>query len=66
MTTKEALIKVKDSLTDKGLVIVNIISAMDGPQGLFFKSEYLTYKSIFPAVLTFPVKDKNNRKKSKI
>ena len=62
LTTKEVLIEVRNNLTTDGLVITNIISAMEGPKSLFFKSEYLTYKSIFPSVLTFPVKDKNDKK----
>lgn len=63
LTTNEALTEIKRNLTDEGLVITNIISAMEGTKSRFFKTEYLTYKAVFPTVLTFVVNDKDDKKK---
>ncbi len=57
LTTKEAVQKNYDILTDKGVVILNVISAVEGDRGKFLRAEYATYKSIFPHVLVFPVRD---------
>jgi spermidine synthase len=60
LTTQEALQKQYDSLNDDGLVVLNIISAIEGEGGRFLRAEYATYKMVFPQVYLFPVNDKNN------
>lgn len=55
LTTVEALQKMHDSLTDKGIVLTNVISSIDGKGSKFLKAEYRTYKAIFPQVYIFPV-----------
>ncbi|PIP17586.1 MAG: spermidine synthase [Parcubacteria group bacterium CG23_combo_of_CG06-09_8_20_14_all_35_9] len=60
LTTKEAVQKKFDILKDNGIVILNIISAMEGEKGKFLRAEYLTYKSIFSQVYLFPVRDQND------
>ncbi|MDP1814558.1 MAG: fused MFS/spermidine synthase [Leadbetterella sp.] len=55
LTTKEAVRKNYDVLNDDGVVILNIISAIEGDGGQFLRAEYATYKSIFPQVYFFPV-----------
>lgn len=60
LTTKEAVQKKYDILNDKGIVILNLISAVEGEKGEFFRAEYATYKSIFPEVYVFPVIFPNN------
>lgn len=57
LTTKEAVQKKYDILNDKGVVILNIISSIEGEKGQFLRAEYATYKSIFPQVYLFPVKE---------
>ncbi|MDD3284914.1 MAG: fused MFS/spermidine synthase [Patescibacteria group bacterium] len=57
LTTKEAIQKKYDILNDEGVVVLNIISAMEGEKGEFLRAEYATYKSIFPQVYLFPVID---------
>ncbi|MCG2790818.1 MAG: hypothetical protein L6305_03600 [Actinomycetia bacterium] len=42
-------------LNDDGIVILNIISAIEGEKGKFLRAEYATYKSLFPQVYLFPV-----------
>ena len=50
LTTQEAVVHVAQSLNDKGLVTVNIISGISGEQSGFLASEYATYKSVFSYV----------------
>lgn len=57
LTTKEATERIHDILDDRGVAIINIISAIDGEQGRFLRAEYATYKSVFPQVYLFPVKN---------
>ena len=57
LTTKEAVQKKYNILNDDGIVILNIISAIEGEKGKFLRAEYATYKSLFPQVYLFPVTD---------
>jgi spermidine synthase len=59
MTTQEAVQKTYDCLRPDGVVLVNIISAIEGEKGEFLRAEYATFKRIFPQVYIFPV---NNSK----
>lgn len=55
LATVEATQKIYNALNDEGLVILNIISAIDGPKGEFLRAQYQTYKSVFPQVYVLPV-----------
>lgn len=55
LTTVETVKRKHDILNDDGVVILNIISSIDGDQGRFLRAEYKTYKSVFPQVYLFPV-----------
>ena len=55
LTTYEAMQKVYDSLNENGIVITNIISAIEGDDADFIKYEYSTYKAIFDDVKVFQV-----------
>ncbi len=57
LTTREAVKKMYDALTDEGVVLVNMISAIDGDGGMFLRAEYATYRVIFPQAYLFPVRD---------
>jgi len=57
LTTREAVQKIYDALGDGGVVLVNMISGIDGDNGLFLRAEYATYRAIFPQVYLFPVLD---------
>jgi predicted membrane-bound spermidine synthase len=50
LTSIEAATALRNSLQDKGIAAVNIISAIDGPASSFLKAEYNTYKRVFPRV----------------
>jgi len=60
LTTKEAIQRKYDILNDDGVVILNIISAIEGEKGEFLRAEYAAYKSIFPQVYLFPVREPSN------
>jgi len=60
LTTRETIEKMYQKLTDGGVVMANIISAIEGEKGQFLRAEYRTYKEIFPQVYLFPVRNKNN------
>ena len=60
LTTKEAIQRKYDILNDDGVVILNIISAIEGEKGKFLRAEYATYKRIFPQVYLFPVRESND------
>ena len=51
LVTVEALEKVKESLTENGVVISNIMGATEGEKSLLLKAEYLTYNEVFDKVL---------------
>ncbi len=55
LTTKEAIQKKYNSLSDGGVILVNLASAFDGDKGKFARAEYATYKAIFPQVYLFSV-----------
>ncbi len=57
LTTRESVMRMYDLLNENGVVLANIISAIDGDEGMFLRAEYRTYKSVFPQVLIFPVAD---------
>ena len=60
LTTKEAIQEEYNVLNDNGLVVLNIISALEGGKSDFLKAEYITYKNIFPQVYLFPVTRPDN------
>ena len=57
LTTEEALIQAKRNLNENGIVITNIISALDGKNANFIKYEYATYKKVFKDVKIFNVQN---------
>lgn len=57
LTTQEAVQKIYDALSDNGVVLVNTISGITGANGKFLRAEYATYRTLFPQVYLFPVRD---------
>lgn len=55
LTTKEAVQLEYDLLNDNGVILSNLISSIHGDSGKFLRSEYATYKSVFPQVYVIPV-----------
>lgn len=57
LTTYEALTNAKSMLNENGVVITNIISALEGDNAKFIQYEYATYKAVFDDVRIFRVAD---------
>lgn len=55
LTTKESAQKIFNSLADNGVVLINIISSVEGFKGQFLRAEYKTFKEVFPEVYVFTV-----------
>ena len=55
LTTVEAMRDISRLLSANGVLMMNLISSVGGPQGRFFRAEYLTFKAVFPQVMAFPV-----------
>ena len=60
LTTKEAITEMYRVLNNEGVVVVNIISSLDGPRSKFLAAEYRTFREVFPQVYLFPTYDKND------
>ena len=61
LTTYEAMSKVKERLNDNGVVITNIISALEGEKAKFIEYEYATYKAVFDDVKLYKVRSNVNK-----
>jgi spermidine synthase len=55
LTTKQAVEAMRRSLTKEGVIVVNISSAISGPNNMFFASVYKTYSSLFQSIRTYKV-----------
>ena len=55
LTTRQAVEKMYQALNEKGVVLINMISAIEGEKGMFLRAEYATFKSVFPQVYVFPI-----------
>lgn len=55
LTTRETVQRIYQALNDRGVVLMNIISSIEGETGEFLRAEYATFKSVFPQVYLFPV-----------
>jgi spermidine synthase len=56
LTTVEAVREMEKSLSENGVIIVNLISAFEGEGAKFLQSEAKTYHEIFPNVVVFKAK----------
>ena len=61
LNTYEAMSKVKERLNDNGVVITNIISALEGEKAKFIEYEYATYKAVFDDVKLYKVRSNVNK-----
>lgn len=57
LTTMEAVEKIYQSLNQDGVVLVNIISAIEGDKGKFLRAQLATYQTKFKQVYLFPIDD---------
>ena len=61
LTTVEAVEKIYNSLNKNGVYLTNIISALDGEESEFIKSEVKTLKQFFYNVYVIPCSNKNDK-----
>ena len=61
LTSVQAAKKIYGLLAGDGVVLINIISAIEGSQGKFLRAEYHTFRSVFPQVYLFPVQADKGR-----
>ena len=55
LTTLETARRIKASMTSDGVVLINLLSAIEGDRGRFFRALFATYASTFPKVMAFAV-----------
>ena len=55
LATREFMRLVRDRLNPGGVVVANIIGALEGPESKLFRAFYRTYRSVFPSVAVHPV-----------
>ena len=55
LTTREAITRMYESLGGDGLVLMNVISAIEGEKGKFLRAEHATFASVFSQVYLFTV-----------
>lgn len=55
LTTREAVQKMNNSLKDDAIVILNLVSAIEGKGSMFLQAEYKTFAETFPHVYLFRV-----------
>lgn len=55
LTTSEAVAKMYDGLSENGVVLLNLVSAIEGKGSLFLQAEYKTYAEKFQNVYVFKV-----------
>ncbi len=55
LATREFMQLVRDRLNPGGVVVANVIGALEGPESKLFRAFYRTYRSVFPSVAVHPV-----------
>ena len=55
LTTKEAVQKTYDRLNDGGVVMINLVSSINGGKSEFLKALNSTYLTVFPQVYVLPI-----------
>lgn len=66
LTTKEAVKRIYESLTDDGVAVVNIIGSVEGQGSDFVKAELSTYQLVFPQTFIFLVNSTDLHKRQNI
>ena len=56
VTNKKAIGKIYNSLADDGVLVLNVISSLEGKKSKFFQAQYKTLKEYFANIFIFPVK----------
>lgn len=62
LTSREAIKHMYEVLDEEGIVIMNLISPLQGEGAKFFLAQYKTYKNVFPRVYAFAVHDTGDKR----
>lgn len=54
VSTVETARRIYDRLADDGVVVMNVLSTIEGDRGRFLRAEYATFKAVFPHVYLYP------------
>ena len=54
LMTREFIEKLKTHLTENGMPLANLTSALDGEAGQIFRHQYRSFRDVFPTVYVFP------------
>ncbi len=57
LATQEAIQRMAANLAGDGVLLMNLLSALHGPDGRFFRAQLATLQRVFPQVFIFPVDD---------
>ena len=60
LATKEAATRMRKSLSEDGVLLVNCIGALEGQRAQFFLSLYATYSAVFPQVHVLRVRNERD------
>ncbi len=60
LSTVETVSSLYNALSSHGVVMMNMITGIDGPTGRFLRAEITTFKQIFPRVLLFTAERPND------
>jgi spermidine synthase len=53
LTTQEFLVEVKQKLEPRGVVVANVIGAIEGHRSELFRAMYKTFRAVFPEIYVF-------------
>ena len=62
LSTLETVQRLHAILADDGIVVANILSAIEGDRGRFLRAEYATFKAVFPQVYLYTVYSSDGKK----
>jgi len=57
LATLEAVRLYEEALEEDGILLLNMVSSIDGDTGKFFRAQVATFKRVFPQVHVLPVSD---------
>ncbi len=60
LTTREAVGRMREALKPDGVLIANVITAIEGDAGRYLRAQIKTLKEFFPRVELFPVSEPEN------
>ena len=59
--TKEAFSKMKQVLSEDGIVVINVVSAIEGKKSQVYRAIYKTMQEVFPEVKAFRIEPKSTK-----